>query len=120
MFLEHVNMSVANLDRTIDFYSKLLGLKVAPKPADAAEATRRWRSMRGRHGVLHTGHSLVEVATGRRAEAAAGSGSDFLSESGAGFGGGGPGMPGGESETGVAAPRCVPGAMAATCDAYMR
>lgn len=28
MFLEHVNMSVANLDRTIDFYGKLLGLKV--------------------------------------------------------------------------------------------
>jgi len=28
MFLEHVNMSVADLDHTIDFYGKLLGLKV--------------------------------------------------------------------------------------------
>jgi septum formation protein len=28
------------------------------KPADAAEATARWRVMRGRSGVLHSGHSL--------------------------------------------------------------
>lgn len=28
------------------------------KPTDAAAAVRRWRSMRGRSGVLHTGHSL--------------------------------------------------------------
>jgi septum formation protein len=31
------------------------------KPADPAEAEARWRRMRGRHGVLHTGHCLVEV-----------------------------------------------------------
>lgn len=31
------------------------------KPADAAQATERWRSMRGRTGVLHTGHWLVDV-----------------------------------------------------------
>lgn len=30
------------------------------KPADAAEATRRWRRMRGRSGVLHTGHWLID------------------------------------------------------------
>ena len=30
------------------------------KPADAAEAVERWRSMRGRSGVLHTGHWLVD------------------------------------------------------------
>ncbi len=35
------------------------------KPADAADAARRWRSMRGRSGVLHTGHCLVEPASGR-------------------------------------------------------
>src|SRR3954469_20415693 len=35
------------------------------KPADAAEATARWKAMRGRAGVLHTGHCLVELATGR-------------------------------------------------------
>ena len=31
------------------------------KPADAAAAAERWRSMRGRSGVLHTGHWLVDV-----------------------------------------------------------
>ena len=28
MFLEHINMTVADLDRSIDFYSRLLGWKV--------------------------------------------------------------------------------------------
>jgi len=36
------------------------------KPADAAEAVARWRRMRGRSGVLHTGHCLIDVQTGRR------------------------------------------------------
>ena len=35
------------------------------KPADAADAVSRWRRMRGRSGVLHTGHCLVDTATGR-------------------------------------------------------
>jgi septum formation protein len=35
------------------------------KPADAAEARQRWLRMRGRTGLLHTGHSLVEVGSGR-------------------------------------------------------
>ncbi|MEO7268359.1 MAG: Maf family protein [Knoellia sp.] len=30
------------------------------KPADATEATSRWQRMRGRSGVLHTGHWLVD------------------------------------------------------------
>ena len=30
------------------------------KPADADEAVDRWRAMRGRSGVLHTGHWLVD------------------------------------------------------------
>jgi septum formation protein len=29
------------------------------KPTSAAEATERWRSMRGRSGVLHTGHQVI-------------------------------------------------------------
>lgn len=33
------------------------------KPADAAEALSRWQRMRGRSGVLHTGHCLVDTAT---------------------------------------------------------
>lgn len=37
------------------------------KPADATEAVDRWRAMRGRSGVLHTGHWLVDNrATGPR------------------------------------------------------
>ena len=35
------------------------------KPADADEAIRRWRAMRGHHGVLHTGHCVIDTATGR-------------------------------------------------------
>jgi septum formation protein len=35
------------------------------KPADADEARARWRVMRGRNGVLHTGHCLVETGSGR-------------------------------------------------------
>lgn len=35
------------------------------KPADAAEAVSRIRSMRGRSGVLRTGHHLVDPAGGR-------------------------------------------------------
>jgi septum formation protein len=34
--------------------------QVHGKPADAAEARARWRRMRGRSGVLHTGHWLVD------------------------------------------------------------
>jgi septum formation protein len=36
------------------------------KPGTAQEAVRRWRTMRGRSGVLHTGHCLIEPASGRR------------------------------------------------------
>jgi septum formation protein len=35
--------------------------EVHGKPADAAEATARWRRMRGRSGVLHTGHWVVDL-----------------------------------------------------------
>lgn len=39
------------------------------KPVDAAEAVARWRRMRGASGVLHTGHTLVDLASGRTVEA---------------------------------------------------
>ena len=39
------------------------------KPHDPAEARRRWQAMRGRSGVLHTGHCLRDVASGRVAAA---------------------------------------------------
>ena len=35
--------------------------EVHGKPADDAEAIERWRRMRGRSGVLHTGHWLVDL-----------------------------------------------------------
>ncbi len=35
--------------------------EVHGKPADAAEATARWARMRGRSGVLHTGHWVVDT-----------------------------------------------------------
>ncbi len=41
------------------------------KPDDPADAVRRWQTMRGRSGVLHTGHSLREPGTGRHTAAGA-------------------------------------------------
>jgi septum formation protein len=41
------------------------------KPVDAADAVSRWRSMRGRSGVLHTGHALHDTASGHVAAATA-------------------------------------------------
>jgi septum formation protein len=38
--------------------------EVHGKPADAEQARLRWKSMRGRSGVLHTGHWLVDLAVG--------------------------------------------------------
>ncbi|GIG65509.1 Maf family protein [Phytomonospora endophytica] len=40
--------------------------KPCGKPHDAEEATARWRAMRGRSGVLHTGHCLIDTSSGRR------------------------------------------------------
>lgn len=34
------------------------------KPADAAHAAQRWRAMRGRTGVLHTGHRVIVTEDG--------------------------------------------------------
>ncbi len=41
------------------------------KPDDAADAVTRWRAMRGRSGVLHTGHCLTDASSGRVAAATA-------------------------------------------------
>jgi septum formation protein len=49
---------VLGCDSMLEFDGQLLG-----KPADAAEAVARWEAMRGRHGLLHTGHCMVEVTT---------------------------------------------------------
>ncbi|MFY1689895.1 Maf family protein [Plantactinospora sp. WMMB782] len=51
---------VLGCDSVLAFDGEILG-----KPADAKEATRRWQAMRGKSGVLHTGHCLVDLS-GRR------------------------------------------------------
>jgi septum formation protein len=38
--------------------------EILGKPAHPAEAVRRWQQMRGRSGVLHTGHCLVDLGSG--------------------------------------------------------
>jgi len=38
--------------------------EVHGKPGDAQEAVARWRRMRGRSGVLHTGHWLIDERNG--------------------------------------------------------
>ena len=41
------------------------------KPQTAAVAKERWRAMVGRAGTLHTGHHVIDTATGRTASATA-------------------------------------------------
>ncbi len=41
-----------------------LGDEILGKPYTAEAATARWRDMRGRTGVLHSGHSVFRVAPG--------------------------------------------------------
>jgi septum formation protein len=50
---------VLGCDSVLAFDGEILG-----KPADAAEATKRWQRMRGGTGVLHTGHCLIHVRDG--------------------------------------------------------
>jgi septum formation protein len=57
---------VLGCDSVLEFGGAVLG-----KPADAAEGARRWYAMRGRRGVLHTGHCLIHLGDGKRAEAVA-------------------------------------------------
>ncbi|MFI7590027.1 Maf family protein [Micromonospora sp. NPDC049359] len=57
---------VIGCDSVLEFDGEILG-----KPADAADATRRWLRMRGLSGVLHSGHCLIDSVAGRRAEAVA-------------------------------------------------
>jgi septum formation protein len=57
---------VLGCDSVLELDGEALG-----KPHDAEEATRRWQAMRGRSGVLQTGHSLRDTATGQVAAATA-------------------------------------------------
>jgi septum formation protein len=51
---------VLGCDSVLELDGEALG-----KPGDADEAVRRWRRMRGRSGVLLTGHCLRDTATGK-------------------------------------------------------
>jgi septum formation protein len=57
---------VLGCDSVLELDGQALG-----KPDDAEEATRRWQAMRGRSGVLRTGHCLRDVAGARQAAATA-------------------------------------------------
>jgi septum formation protein len=54
---------VLGCDSVLEFDGRALG-----KPGDPAEAIARWQAMRGRSGILHTGHCLIEQASGASAE----------------------------------------------------
>jgi septum formation protein len=57
---------VLGCDSVLAFDGEILG-----KPSDDAEGVKRWQRMRGQSGVLHTGHCLIDVDDGARAEAVA-------------------------------------------------
>ena len=54
---------ILGCDSVLSFDGQILG-----KPRDADEAVARWRAMRGKSGVLYTGHHLAELGTGKEAE----------------------------------------------------
>ncbi|RJS46599.1 Maf family protein [Nocardioides cavernaquae] len=51
---------VLGCDSVLELDGQALG-----KPDDAADAINRWQAMRGRSGVLHTGHALTDTVTGK-------------------------------------------------------
>ncbi len=57
---------VLGCDSVLELDGETLG-----KPDDADDAVRRWRAMRGRTGVLHSGHSVRDTASGNVAAATA-------------------------------------------------
>ncbi|MEE1927872.1 nucleoside triphosphate pyrophosphatase [Streptomyces sp. TRM 70351] len=60
------NALVVGCDSVLELDGRPLG-----KPADAEDAIARWKTMRGRSGVLMTGHCVVDTADGRRRSATA-------------------------------------------------
>ncbi|MEU6989704.1 nucleoside triphosphate pyrophosphatase [Streptomyces sp. NPDC046465] len=57
---------VVGCDSVLELDDRALG-----KPADAEEATARWKAMRGRAGVLQTGHCVYDTVSGRYTSATA-------------------------------------------------
>ncbi|WP_026209174.1 Maf family protein [Catelliglobosispora koreensis] len=54
---------VLGCDSVLAFDGQILG-----KPEDTGDAVKRWQAMRGQSGVLHTGHCLIDLATGEARE----------------------------------------------------
>lgn len=54
---------VLGCDSVLAFEGEIFG-----KPASAEESVKRWTMMRGRSGVLHTGHHLTGLVSGKQAE----------------------------------------------------
>jgi septum formation protein len=54
---------VLGCDSVLAFEGEIFG-----KPSGPDEAAKRWMMMRGRSGVLHTGHHLTGLVSGRQAE----------------------------------------------------
>ncbi|WP_328670142.1 Maf family nucleotide pyrophosphatase [Streptomyces sp. NBC_00322] len=57
---------VVGCDSVLELDGEALG-----KPSDEEDATARWKSMRGRSGILQTGHCVADTATGRSVSATA-------------------------------------------------
>ncbi|MDB1087032.1 Maf family protein [Streptomyces sp. ACA25] len=57
---------VVGCDSVLEMDGRRLG-----KPAGAQEATARWTVMRGRSGLLETGHCVIDTVNGRRTSAVA-------------------------------------------------
>lgn len=58
---------VLGCDSILELAGEILG-----KPDTADAARQRWQAMRGRQGILHTGHCLIDLSqSGRTAEATA-------------------------------------------------
>jgi len=47
---------IIGCDSVLEFEGEVLG-----KPTDAADAVDRWQRMRGKAGVLHTGHCVIDT-----------------------------------------------------------
>lgn len=63
---EAADALIVGCDSVLELDGQALG-----KPTDAEDAIARWKSMRGRDGILQTGHCVIDTATGRRATATA-------------------------------------------------
>ncbi len=62
----HEDLLILGCDTVLYFDGQIWG-----KPDDAADATARWRAMRGHDGILHTGHVLIDLGSNKTAEASA-------------------------------------------------